>query len=84
MDQSLASEESFAQLKELMSGPLVKLIVYAIVAGLIYHFIAGIKHLLMDAGIGETLQGGRQGAWITLVLAGISILVAGAWLWLPM
>jgi succinate dehydrogenase/fumarate reductase cytochrome b subunit len=28
-------------------------------AGLIYHFFAGIKHLVMDFGVAEELQSGR-------------------------
>jgi len=84
LDQSLMSEESFGELQNVLSGFLVKFVLFAILAGLIFHLIAGIKHLLMDAGIGETLEGARRGAGITLVLSGLLILIAGAWLWLPM
>ena len=84
LDQSLMSEESFGELQNVLSGFLVKFVLFAILAGLIFHLIAGVKHLLMDAGIGETLEGARRGAGITLVLSGLLILIAGAWLWLPM
>ena len=52
------------------------------VAGLIYHLVAGIRHLIMDLGIGESLEGGVLGARIVLGVAVVLIVIAGAWLWL--
>lgn len=84
LDQSLMSDQAFGELKGVLSGFLVKLTLFAILAGLIFHLVAGIKHLLMDIGVGESLEGARLGASITLVLSGLLILIVGAWLWLPM
>ncbi len=46
--------------------PLPKLVLLAIVATLIYHFVAGIKHLLLDFDIGDTIEGGRLAAQLTI------------------
>lgn len=81
LDASLQNEQSFNDLKECLSGGFSKLIIWVIVAGLIYHLIAGCKHLLMDIGIGETLEGGQQGAKIVLIASGVLILLAGVWIW---
>ena len=54
LDASLASPESFAALQETLDNPLLKLVIWALIAGLIYHALAGVKHLVMDFGIGET------------------------------
>lgn len=78
---SLESQESFDSLKECLSGFFPKLIIWAILSALIFHFFAGIKHLLMDMGIGETLEGGRRGAQIVLVVSGVCIVLAGVWVW---
>lgn len=82
LDASLASEESFNSLKQTLAHPLLKLVFWGILAALGYHLLAGIRHLIMDFGIGETLEGGALGAKI--VLAGALLLVAltGAWIWL--
>ncbi len=82
LDASLASEESFNSLKQTLAHPLLKLVFWGILAALGYHLLAGIRHLIMDFGIGETLEGGALGAKI--VLAGTLLLVAltGAWIWL--
>lgn len=81
LDMSLSSEESFNQLSEFLALPLIKLIVWGVLAALAYHFVAGVRHLIMDMGIGETLEGGRLGAKITLVLSVVLIVLAGVWLW---
>ena len=81
LDLSMQSPEGFSQVADLLAAPLAKLVVWAILAGLMYHLIAGAKHLIMDLGIGETRQGGRTGAVITLVLSVIAIAAAGVWVW---
>jgi succinate dehydrogenase / fumarate reductase, cytochrome b subunit len=81
LDMSLSSEAGFAHASELMAAPLAKLVVWAVLAGLIYHTVAGVRHLLMDIGIGESKQGGIRTARITLIVAGLLIVGAGVWLW---
>ena len=81
LDASLKSPESFDALKECLSSPLAKLGIWAVVSGLIYHSLAGIKHLIMDFGIGETMEGGVLGARIVIGLSIVLILAAGVWIW---
>ena len=81
LDASLASPESFASLQDTLSSPLVKLVIWAILAGLIYHSLAGIKHLIMDMGIGESMEGGILGVRIVVVCSAVLILLAGIWIW---
>ena len=82
LDRSLASPESFADLKELMmTSLLVKLVVWAILSVLLYHLVAGIRHLIMDAGVGESLEGGRRGAKLTFLISVVLILLVGGWIW---
>lgn len=78
---SLESEESFAALKDVLAHPLSRIVVWATLAVLAYHLVAGVRHLIMDLGWGESLQGGRLGAQIVIVLAVILIIVAGVWVW---
>jgi succinate dehydrogenase / fumarate reductase cytochrome b subunit len=79
--ESLESAESFANLTNAFDNGIVKFIAWGILSALGYHFVAGVKHLLMDMGIGETKEGGRTGAIITLVLGTIVIVLAGVWVW---
>ena len=81
LDASLRSPESFAALQDTLASPLAKLVLWAILAGLIYHSLAGVRHLIMDMGVGETLEGGVLGARIVMVLAVVLTLLAGVWIW---
>lgn len=81
LDASLASPESFASLQECLGSPLAKLVTWAVVAGLIYHSVAGVKHLVMDLGVGETMEGGTLGAKVVLAVSAVLIVLAGVWIW---
>ncbi|MGK0499916.1 MAG: succinate dehydrogenase / fumarate reductase cytochrome b subunit [Oceanicoccus sp.] len=81
LDESLASEEGFNSVKTLADSFLVKLIVWGVLAALIYHSVAGIKHLIMDLGIGESLEGGILGAKLVMCISALLILLAGAMIW---
>ncbi len=81
LDASLESAESFAALKEGLQKPVYQFFIWGTLAALAYHLVAGIRHLIMDAGIGETLQGGQTGAKIALVVAVVLIVLAGVWVW---
>jgi succinate dehydrogenase / fumarate reductase cytochrome b subunit len=81
LDASLASPESFAALQDLLSSAVFKLVIWAVMAGLIYHSLAGVKHLIMDLGVGETMEGGSLGAQIVIGLSALLIVLAGVWIW---
>ena len=81
LEASLTSAETFASLQESLANPLFKLVLWAVVSGLIYHSLAGIKHLVMDFGIGETMEGGILGVRIVVALSVVLILMAGIWIW---
>lgn len=78
--QSVQSEASFAEMKNFLANPVYKLILWAFGTALIYHVIAGIRHLLMDMGFGEHLSTGRRTALIVIVLAVISSIFLGFWI----
>lgn len=81
LDTSLSSPEGFEQVASLMDSVLAKLIVWLLMSALLFHLIAGIKHLIMDMGIGETIEGGLMAARIVIGLSVIASLIAGVWIW---
>ena len=82
LDSSLSSEESFNSIKEFMNTLIVQIIIWLSLAALIYHLVAGLRHLVMDYGYGETLSGGILGAKLVLIFSAILMLMAGFWLWI--
>ncbi|MES2823131.1 MAG: succinate dehydrogenase, cytochrome b556 subunit [Pseudomonadota bacterium] len=81
LDSSLDSQESFAVARDIATHPIGKFILWAVLAGLAYHTVAGIRHLIMDFGVGESLKGGKLGARIVIVVSFALIALIGVWLW---
>lgn len=81
LGESLESAQSFAEVKECMTAPLATFALWVVLAALAYHTVIGVKHLVMDAGLGETLEGGLLGAKVALVVAVVMIILAGVWVW---
>lgn len=80
LQQSLASPEAFAVLrKDFLGSFLGGGLLFIALAGLIFHFVAGLKHLVQDFGVGETLNGGRAFAAVALAVAAVLILSALVW-----
>jgi len=80
---SLQSTESFSQLKShLENNTLLKAMAVFIVAGFIYHILAGLKKILGEIfGFGESLRSGRVLTWIVFALSFICSLWFLIYIW---
>ena len=81
LDKSLSGPEGFAAVQECLANPLSKLVIWVVVAALIYHSLAGVKHLVMDFGVGETMEGGIMGVRIVIALTVVLTILAGVAIW---
>ena len=79
LEISLSSSEGFEMLKGMMKSPFGMFVTWGLLSALAYHFVAGIKHLLLDFGIAETLEGSRFAAKVTILFSVILIALAGVW-----
>lgn len=78
---SLRSADAFAQLLEMFATPYYKLVIWVFCSALIYHALAGIRHIVMDLGFGESLVAGRRSALMVMGLVFILVIFLGFWLW---
>lgn len=79
---SLESQSGFDEAAVMLSDSFfARLIAWGLVSALLYHFFAGIKHLIMDAGHLEEIESGLKAAQVTLIISAVSILLAGVWIW---
>jgi succinate dehydrogenase / fumarate reductase cytochrome b subunit len=76
--KSLNSEYDFLYLMSKLDNIFIKLIFIGILAALVYHIIAGVKHLFMDIGIGESEQGAKIATRLVLIISLISLAILGA------
>ncbi len=81
LHQSLASQDQFQSLQTCLAHPLVKFLMWVVLASLLYHVVAGIRHIAMDFGCADSLKGGRAGARVVMVVGIILVILAGVWLW---
>lgn len=82
-DTSLSSELSFERFTSafvagigFVPGWFIKLVVLALIWAYLHHFIAGVRHLYMDATHNVTKAFGRSSAITTLVLSlGLTVIL---------
>jgi succinate dehydrogenase / fumarate reductase cytochrome b subunit len=79
LEKSLASEEGFEALKGMMKSPFGMFVTWGLLSALAYHFVAGIKHLVMDFGVGETIESSKFASKITILFSAVLIFLAGIW-----
>ena len=83
LSQSLASEDSYQYVIELTNLTFVKVVLFLILANLIYHSCAGIRHLIMDMGVGEdSFKSGKISALIMIAVEMIILTLTFFWLFL--
>lgn len=80
LHKSLLSPADYQIVSQAFSHPIVITLLWITLAALIYHLIAGIRHMLMDCGFGESLKGGRAGAYLVFVITVILLFIIGVWL----
>lgn len=71
----------FSTLQDWFSMIWIKMIVWLLLIPFCYHLIAGVRHLLSDIHLGDSLKGGRRGAVLTFIVSFLLIILAGVWLW---
>ena len=81
LQTSLSSEIGFASATEFMNRASVKIAIWVTLISISYHLIAGIKHLLLDLGLGETKTTAENGAKFLLLSLVILSVLAGVWVW---
>ena len=77
-DKSVTSEISFEQFTLAFSNPLVKLVALGLIWGYLHHFVAGVRHLWMDATHSVTRDAGAKSAVATLVVSLVLTAALGA------
>ena len=81
LQMSLTNPWTFTTLVDNFSHPIFKILFLILLASLIYHLLAGIRHLFMDAHIGDSKVGGTLSARIVLAASVVLTILAGVYLW---
>ena len=81
LQYSLRSIETYTQLTEVLSHPLIKLMLIGLLWAFLHHFCAGIRYLVIDLDYGVRLAQARASSkWVIFVSLALTVLI-GVRLW---
>ena len=69
LDKSITSEISFETFKAVLSNPIIKLIILALIWAYLHHFCAGIRFLMLDMHKGIDKASSAKSAVTVLVIS---------------
>jgi succinate dehydrogenase / fumarate reductase cytochrome b subunit len=69
LDASLRTETGFAAVRNLSRSPFWIVMAAVLLWAMVHHVLAGVRHLLMDVGVGSDLARARASARLVLVAA---------------
>lgn len=82
LDASLSSPEGFEAVRNALEHNFfAKLVAWGLLSALAFHFVAGVRHLLMDVDIGIELDHAILYTKITIVASVVLVVLAGVWVW---
>ena len=73
LDLSIESEQSFAEVQQILNQPIMIFVQILLLWSLAHHFFAGIRFLLIDAEIGVEKSQARLGSWLVLLAEGLTL-----------
>jgi len=73
--------DGFDTIQYSLSSFGAKFILWVMLAAFFFHLVAGVRHLLSDIHIGDTLKMGRLTAVSVFVISIMLVILAGVWLW---
>ena len=74
---SLSSSAGFQHVSTYFDSFAIRFFVWVMLSALIYHLLAGIKHLLMDMGFAETLKSARAASAFVIIVSVIVMIWMG-------
>jgi succinate dehydrogenase / fumarate reductase cytochrome b subunit len=81
LEVALSNKSGFEYIQSTLANPIYKIGMWFFLTALGYHLVAGVRHLLMDIGFGESLYGARLSGVISLIISIIWTVLMGIWLW---
>lgn len=76
LDRSLQSPEGYQQIADLLSQPLIKLLLLLLAWAIAHHFFAGIRFLLIDIEWGVDLATAKRTARVVNICGVVGVLIA--------
>lgn len=79
--ESLVSAEGFAHVQQLLTQFWMRLALWVLSSATVFHVLAGVRHLVMDFGWGESVEVGSRTAYAVFAASAVLIVLLGVWIW---
>lgn len=81
LDHSLHSQSSFSLFVDVVSNPLVKLILIGLIWAFLHHLCAGIRYIALDFHLGTDLPKARASSKLVFAVSLVLTVILGVKLW---
>jgi len=81
LDRSLRDPAAFAEISTRLMSIEGRIAVLIMVWAFAQHFMSGMRHLLLDIGVGDSKAPARRNAWLAFASAGFVVILTGVCLW---
>lgn len=81
LDLSLHHSASFYHIKSILTSGVTSFIFWLGTTAISYHIFAGVRHLLMDVGFGESMYAAKISSVCVIVLGILAAIFWGVVLW---
>ncbi len=81
LHKSSLSEQGFIATQALLQNIGMKFLLWLMICATLFHLLAGVRHLVMDIGYGESLDAGKASAYLVFIVAIVLFILVGVWLW---
>jgi succinate dehydrogenase / fumarate reductase cytochrome b subunit len=81
LQYSLSSIETYTQLMDVLSSPLLKLLLLGLLWAFMHHFCAGLRYLAIDLHLVRDLSQARNSSKVVMVVSLALTIIVGAKLW---
>lgn len=78
---ALGSQAQFEKISAVFSRWPGNVLLWCAVMAAVYHVLAGLRHIVMDSGYGESRLAARLSSWLLLVSVGLFAVWLGVCLW---
>jgi len=74
-----AGELAYARASAVLGSAVLKVVYGLLLVAFVYHFLAGIRHLIWDSGHGLERAQSRRSAWTLIAASAALALAIGMW-----
>ncbi|APC92326.1 MULTISPECIES: succinate dehydrogenase, cytochrome b556 subunit [Francisella] len=82
MNYTLAGPDGYQQTVAVLTKSWFSVFFWLFLSSITYHIYAGIRHMIMDMGFGESMKVARFTSLLVIVLGVLSAILWGCYLWL--